>query len=131
MHRILFIHPDSKLTEIYHPRLATHFLLDSAHEGLSGLRKIKINRPDVIISDYNLPLLSGPALLKYIRGHNQFSVLPFIFLTSHPDAHDALGLGASDWLDQKSTTPEILIGKIYQQLKINHSILKKAAFYGL
>ncbi len=120
MHNILFIHPDVKLTRLYQPILTRHFVSDSAHDGLSGLRKIRLSKPGVVISDYHLPFLSGLALLKFVRSHHQLAMTPFIFLSDHPGVNQALGSGASDWLIPRESSPELLLNKIYQHLHALH-----------
>jgi CheY-like chemotaxis protein len=119
MFKILFAHPDSKLVQIYTPYLSRHFSVDSAHDGLVALRKIKLLQPHLIVSDCNLPSLSGLALLKFVRSHSVFGTVPFMFLATSGDTHQALTLGANDWLDLNKTTPEILTEKIFNHLKLN------------
>lgn len=114
---ILFIHPDVKLTRLYEPMLARHFAFDSAHDGLTGLRKIRLIQPRVIISDYQLPFLSGLALLRFVRRSPQLGSTPFIFFSDHHVVPDALSLGANDWINSSFSSPELLINKIYNHLK--------------
>jgi CheY-like chemotaxis protein len=116
---ILFVHSDQKLVEVYHPRLSRHFSVDSAFDGLTALRKLKLTKPGLIVSDYRLPKLSGLSLLKFVRTTNNYSAIPFIFLTGSQVEYEALGLGANDWVDLSVATPDLLIEKIYGQLKLN------------
>ncbi len=109
---ILFIHPDHKLVGIYRNHLNDHLLLDSAHDGLSGLRKIRANRPRIIVSEYKMPFLSGLSLLKYVRQHKDLHATPFLFLTNHEMPEQALGLGASAWLKQRDHGPEALLREL-------------------
>jgi two-component system chemotaxis response regulator CheY len=118
MSRILFIHPDVKLVDIYRRHLDPHFNVDSAQDGLAGLKKIKSFGPRLIVSDYNLGHLSGLALLQYVRRHPQMFATPFIFLTHAEMPHDALGLGASGWVSQKEQGVQNLLAHIYQHRKI-------------
>lgn len=111
---LLLIHPDQKLVEIYQRHLSTHFKIDSAHDGLSGLRLIKHMRPRMIVSDANLPYMSGMALLSFVRNHPEMFATPFVFLTDAPMPDDALGLGASGWLNQREHGPEQLLNKLMQ-----------------
>jgi len=119
MRHILFIHPDRKLAEIYRQHLSPHFFVDSAHDGLAGLRQIKLHKPRVIVSDFDLPYMSGLALLGYVRNHPEIHSTPFLFLTRSPMPHDALGLGATAWLDQREHGPESLM----QQLSLHRQAL--------
>ncbi|HEX9503787.1 MAG TPA: response regulator [Patescibacteria group bacterium] len=124
MIRILFAHPDQKLSQIYTRRIQDHFSVDSARDGLTALRRLKIQRPALVISDYHLPILSGISLLRFIRNNQEFSMIPFIFLSNHDDNTQALSLGANDWLDIKSAYPEFLLDRIYHHLKTNKHALQ-------
>lgn len=123
MTKILFAHPDEKLVQLYQPHLSQYFSFDSAFDGLTALRKIRLNRPELVISGAALPQLSGLALLRFIRTDQNFQHVPFLFLADDLDAAQALSLGANAWLSRTDTSPAELLDKIYYYLKINQSIL--------
>ena len=118
MLKLLFVHPNVKLTSLYQQKLQDHFLVDSARDGLTALRKSKINLPEVIVSEWNLPILSGSALLKAVRMHSRLNHTPFLVFTEAVFDHQALSLGANEWLMQSVINPEILIEKIWKHIKI-------------
>ncbi len=124
MIQILLANSDRKLTLIHEAYLKRHFSVDSAHNGLSALRQASLLRPNVVVSDYHLPLISGLSLLKYIRSHRHLHSIPFIFLSDHLDASEALSLGANDWLSRTTTSPDHLAEKIYHHLKLNPHALQ-------
>lgn len=117
MRKILFIHPDHKLVGIYQNHLKHYIPVDSAQDGMSGLRMIRQHKPGIIISDYDLPYMSGLALLKYVRKHKEMYANPFIFLTTAPMREEALGLGATAWVNQNEHGPQELM-QIFQRLRI-------------
>jgi len=119
MLRVLFVHSDPKLIDLYRSRLSRHFLVDSAANGLLALRRLKLKPPGLIVSSYRLPLLSGLSLLKYVRNESGLVRTPFMFLADDHPVDDALSFGASDWLPLSSTTPDLLISKIYYHVKHN------------
>lgn len=121
MARILLIHPDQKLVNIYQKHLEPHFNVDSAHDGLSGLRMIKLHKPKIIISDLELPYMSGLALLQFVRNHPEMYATPFIFLSNSNMPHEALNMGASAWLNQKEHGPEHLLPHIFQHFRMQYS----------
>jgi CheY-like chemotaxis protein len=45
---------------------------------------IKAERPDVIVMDVDMPLLTGNRIMAIIRG-NEFSTLPVIYFSSKPE----------------------------------------------
>ena len=117
MTRIFFLNPDPKIIALYQPVLQQYFTVDSANDGLTGLRKIRLHQPRLVISDYHLPRLSGLALLKYIRATPTLHAIPFLFLTDHDDPADALSFGANDWIPRLDTQPSFLIDRIFHHLK--------------
>lgn len=119
MINIIVVHPVKKTLELYTQPLSDHFQVHKSVDGLSALRQIKLIKPHLIVSEYDLPRLSGLALLKFIRGHSVLFATPFIFLSYKPLSHEALSLGANDWLNPSQTSSKRLIEKIYYHLKLN------------
>ena len=130
MHKVFFAHPDPKFVALYRQRLRPHFAFDSAHDGLAALRQIRLLRPDLIVSDFHLPLLSGLSLLRYVRRDSDIFATPFIFLSDHPDAAEALGAGATEWLNREESLDTVL-EKIYRHIKINQERLAQIKSYGI
>lgn len=70
-------------------------------DGMSAWERIVERAPDVVISDIDMPGLSGLALLERVRTHPALGVTPFIFLTSLQERRDmrqAMGQGADDYI---------------------------------
>jgi CheY-like chemotaxis protein len=119
MHQLVLIQPNQKLHGIYKQHLSNFFRIDSAYDGLDGLKLIKQKNPQLIISDYHLPRLSGIMLLKHIRNHPKYFRTGFIFLSKNHPEPEALGFGANDWVVVSQTSPEALIEKCFLHLKHN------------
>ena len=119
MHRILFAHGDDKLSQIYVNHLKNYFLVDSVHDGLSALRRLKISMPSLVLSEFNLPILSGIAVLKFVRKTPDYSHIPFLFLSDHHDNSEALSRGANDWIEINSCQPDYLLDRIHHHIKTN------------
>src|SRR4051812_8960108 len=98
MAQILLIDDDSALLEV----LALSFedaghAVSRANDGTDGLDRIRRNKPDLIVSDVNMPGIDGFALCKKLRSDG--NATPFILLTSRDsEINEALGLelGADD-----------------------------------
>ncbi len=72
--------------------------LVSAITGKDGIEKVRIESPDIVILDINLPDISGFSVLKKVR---EFSSVPVIILTVRSEDADILkGLetGADDYV---------------------------------
>jgi CheY-like chemotaxis protein len=119
--KILFVHPDEKLAHIYRQKLPD-FRVHLTHDGLSAVRMVRDIIPHLVLSDYNLPLLSGAGLLKFVRSNPATQAIPFIFLTNHEQTERGLALGANEWIDLKSASPDLIVGKIYYHLKLGKPI---------
>lgn len=52
-----------------------------AKSGLSAIRSITLNRPDLILLDYEMPVCDGHQVLEMIRSEEDFADIPVIFLT--------------------------------------------------
>ncbi len=73
--------------------------LEPAVDGEDALRKVFASRPDVLVTDINMPFLNGTELIREIRKGN--ADLPVVVLSGYDDfhyVHDALLAGASDYL---------------------------------
>jgi DNA-binding response OmpR family regulator len=73
-----------------------------AHDGREGFASILKNMPDLVLSDINMPAMSGFELLeRLIALAPRFSQMPFVFLTALTDRDNELKgrrLGADDYV---------------------------------
>jgi DNA-binding response OmpR family regulator len=73
----------------------------SADNGLSGLELVRKNRPDLVISDVQMPTMDGFAMLQALRADPAIMATPVILLTSLQErAHMRIGMtsGADDYI---------------------------------
>lgn len=61
-----------------------------ARDGRDALDKIEMARPDLIISDINMPVMDGYELCRQVRNDMNIARIPFIMLTSRDNAEDKL-----------------------------------------
>ena len=99
MAKLMLIDDDQGLTD-----LLTDYLRNQGHivhvasDGLSGIRQIYINRPDLVILDVTMPQLDGWAVLERIR---ELSDMPVIMMTARDEESSVLrgfSLGADDYV---------------------------------
>lgn len=93
--------------------------LYEATDGERAVAVIKSKAPDLILSDWEMPEMSGDDLLRWVRGQPQSADTPFIMITSRGDRNHviaAVSAGVSDYLS-KPFTPEELTNKIVKQLR--------------
>ena len=56
--------------------------IDDASDGQDALAKIKTNKYDLILSDWNMEPMSGFDLLKTVRATPETAKIPFILITA-------------------------------------------------
>jgi len=73
----------------------------SADNGLSGLELVRQNKPDLVISDVQMPLMDGFAMLQALRADPAILRTPVVLLTSLQErVHMRIGMtsGADDYI---------------------------------
>lgn len=58
-----------------------------AYNGQEALTIIHDSRPDIVISDNKMPIMSGLELLISIKSDDQLKSIPFILMTADADEH--------------------------------------------
>ncbi len=56
-----------------------------AVNGKDGLEKVKEEKPDLIVSDWNMPVMDGLEFLQALRKTEEYKDLPFIMATAQSD----------------------------------------------
>lgn len=73
----------------------------STENGRSGLELVRLHRPDLVISDIQMPVMDGFAMLQALRADPAILATPVILLTLlHERAHMRIGMtsGADDYI---------------------------------
>ena len=90
----------------------------TATDGLEGLAVIKGGlKPDLIITDINMPNMGGMEFIKSLRALPGFSFLPILTLTTESETskrEEAKKLGASGWLVKPVSSDDLV--RVIQQL---------------
>jgi len=73
------------------------FEAGDGREALELLLASKTPKPLVIVLDVRLPVMSGPELLKVLRGYHRFSEIPVILTSAWP-AYRFDASGEAGWL---------------------------------
>ena len=85
-----------------------------ANSGTMAIKYLSTNRPDLVLLDYEMPVLNGKQVLEMIRSENEFSDIPVMFLTSKNDKESikqVLGLKPEGYI-LKTTSPEQIVQMI-------------------
>ena len=88
------------------------FNVETAADGLLALNKLKEGlKPDLIITDINMPNMGGMELIKNVRTLPALRFTPILALTteSQADSRDAAKkLGATGWLVKPCIGPQLI-----------------------
>lgn len=95
------------------------FKVETAGDGVLALSQLKSGlKPDLIITDINMPNMDGLELIKNIRGLTGFRFTPILILSTESQAakrDEAKKLGATGWM-VKPVNGEALLKVIKQIL---------------
>ncbi len=112
MDKILLIDDDIELVEMLKEYIELEsFLVNTAHDGETGLQVLQSDSYDLVVLDVMMPILNGIDTLRRIR---QKSNIPVVMLTAKGDEADrivGLELGADDYVP-KPCTPRELVARI-------------------
>ena len=89
-----------------------------AEDGQLALEELKKNKVDLIISDWNMPNMTGLELLKAVRGDESLKQIPFVMVTAEgqkDSVMEAAKAGVSNYI-VKPFTPEIFEEKLKKVL---------------
>jgi len=99
------------------------YQVETASDGIEGIRKAQLNLPDVVICDIMMPNLDGFGVLQVFSNHIELSRIPFIFLTArsdHADIRKGMEMGADDYLTKPFQEVDLLKA-IESRLKKQHN----------
>ncbi len=89
-----------------------------AENGKEALEILENNPVDLIITDWNMPVMDGLTFVKKIRSNSKFDDVPIIMVTTEAAKEDiitALKAGVNNYI-VKPFTPQVLKEKIEQVL---------------
>jgi two-component system cell cycle response regulator len=94
--------------------------LFEAADGMEGLEAAITHQPDLIVLDYNMPVMDGVAMLRKMREHDNIKRTPVIMLTAE-DSNEIIStvarLGVRDYII-KPFEDENLLSKVARIIKL-------------
>lgn len=117
--RILITDDDPDILDVLELTLSDQFEVTKANNGAEGLAKARSGTFDLIISDYMMPVMTGPEFCKELRTDVLLSHIPIIMLTGKGDIKDmvtGINAGADDYLI-KPFEPDTLLARIAMIVK--------------
>ena len=95
--------------------------VDEAEDGVSALAKLRSERFDFVVSDWNMPNMTGIDLLRNIRADEQLKTLPVLMVTAEAKKENIIAAaqaGASGYVVKPFTaaTLDEKLKKIFQTM---------------
>ena len=91
------------------------FETDEAANGREGLERLQQNgTPDLVLVDWNLPVMNGLEFIQAVRADHTYDAVPLLMVTTETELSQlslALECGANEYM-MKPFTQEILLGKL-------------------
>lgn len=104
-----------------------------AHDGAEALERIGQMHYDILIVDWEMPVLDGPDLVRLIRNPDHpLAYVPIIMITGHSTyrrTNDALGLGINDVLS-KPFSPKAIYDRILDAVVRPRPFLRSQDYFG-
>jgi two-component system chemotaxis response regulator CheY len=82
-----------------------------AGDGVDGLKKISVEKFDMIFTDINMPVMDGLKLISLVREDPNHKGVPIVVITTEgaqEDRQRALALGANDYITKPIQPNRIL-----------------------
>ncbi|RMH65582.1 MAG: sigma-54-dependent Fis family transcriptional regulator [Calditrichaeota bacterium] len=107
------------------------YIVEKASNGIEALRAIKVNEPDIILSDIFMPGMNGMELLDNLS--KEYAHIPVIMVTAYgtiDNAVEAMKLGAKDYITKPLRFEELTakverITQLSSLIKENEFLLNK------
>ncbi len=87
---ILLVDDDNTFQKTVKTWLAGKYRVTILSSGAQALMYIADNKPDLILLDYEMPVISGPQVLEMIRSETKVEAIPVIFLTGKGDRESVM-----------------------------------------
>jgi len=88
------------------------FLVETAPDGVQALARVQAGlKPDLVITDINMPHMGGMELLEKLKALPGFKFVPVLTLTTEGEAakrEEAKNLGAAGWLVKPVAGPDLI-----------------------
>ncbi|HMV80707.1 MAG TPA: response regulator [Leptospiraceae bacterium] len=112
MKKILIVDDQPQISKILNDILVkSGYKTEVAFNGEQGYLKALEVRPDLIIMDIMMPVLSGFDSTKKIKANSEISHIPIIFLSAKgqdSDKEDAAKLGVSHFITKPFSTKNVI-----------------------
>jgi two-component system, chemotaxis family, chemotaxis protein CheY len=134
--KVLVVDDDQYMRKVVRTMLAAIGVrhVHEACDGISGLDAIRHHMPDIVIVDWEMPIIDGAQFIRMVRTPGEFPIpdVPIIVLTGHGDRWrvvEAARVGAHEYL-LKPVSTKALRDRIISILGQPRPTIKLEGYYG-
>lgn len=102
------------------------FRVELARDGEDAIAQLRDAKPDIVLLDFLMPRVTGPEVLRWMRGTVSHGETPVVLLTASGDAEhvaEAFDAGADDYL-LKPINPRILLARVRSTIAARQASLR-------
>lgn len=122
MTKIAIIEDDPTINQMYRMKFeATGFDVQLASDGERGVALVESFRPDLILLDMQMPVMTGLEALKKIRSEDWGKDIPVIVLTNMGEEEspkELRDLGIESYIVKADLTPSQVVDRVKETLKL-------------
>ena len=112
MPRILIVEDEETVRELYSEFLEKKgYKVETVENGQKALDFLSDKRPDLILSDMNMPELNGKELLKIILADDKLKDIPVFIITGVDEVSEiseCLSMGARGYIEKSNSLAEVV-----------------------
>ena len=108
---VLVVEDNPDMNRFVCSSLSSEFRVASAFDGRQALARLGHLKPDLIVTDFMMPHMSGEELVHVLRTKPEFVDIPVLVLTARDDIElrvRVLSAGVQDWLTKPFTVWELV-----------------------
>ena len=83
--KLLVVDDSNMVRQAIRELLKKDYQVSMAKSGVSAIRSMALERPDLVLLDYSMPVCDGAQVLQMIRSETEFADIPVFFLTGRVD----------------------------------------------
>lgn len=83
--KVLIVDDSKTIRQFISDMLKEDYDVAQAESGIAAIRAITLNKPDLVLLDYEMPICDGRQTLQMLRSDPNFADVPVIFLTGRGD----------------------------------------------
>lgn len=106
---ILVVDDDPQIRRVMRVALVSHgYIVNDAKSGENALEALRIEKPDLVLLDINMPGIGGLETCRLIRATSEIPIIILTVRNAEKDKVEALDAGADDYVTKPFGTPELL-----------------------